>query len=160
MNQIFTRKAAIEDLDEINEIFRLSKGSWGYSDEFMQQCMKDYRINTGHINENTMHLFYVDGHVAGFYNFTFDEDKHSVELDYFFLHPDYFGKGLGRKMWEKCLETAISLNIPKFILNADPNAEGFYLQMGCKKIGEQESPIIKNRKLPVLIYRMCSRYGN
>ena len=37
MNKIATRKATIDDLDTINEIFRLSKSSWGYSDEFMDR---------------------------------------------------------------------------------------------------------------------------
>ena len=154
MNQTSIREATLADLDVINEIFRLSKGSWGYSDKFMQQCMTDYAITTDQIDKSTVYLFCVNNIVAGFYNFTQDEARHSTELDYFFLHPNYFGQGLGRKLWKSCLETARSLNLKEFILNSDPNAEGFYFQMGCKKIGEIKSPIIKNRKLPVMIYHI------
>ena len=154
MNKIATRKATIDDLDTINEIFRLSKSSWGYSDEFMDRCMADYAITIEHITESAIYLLCVNDYVTGFYNFALGEDGHPIELDYFFLHPNYFGKGLGRKLWESCLAVAKSLNLSEFILNSDPNAEGFYLGMGCEKIGEKESPIITGRKLPVLIYRL------
>lgn len=31
-------------------------------------------------------------------------------------------------------------------------AEKFYLKVGCKKIGEYQSPVRKDRKLPILEY--------
>ncbi len=153
MANTFTRHATFNDIDAINHIFRLSKGSWGYDEAFMHQCMLEYSVTIDRIQKNSVYLFYVDDVLAGFYSFT-QEVNERVELDYFFLHPDFFRKGIGRKLWNSCINTAKNLKITEFILYSDPNAEAFYLKMGCLKIAEQESPMIKGRLLPVLVYHL------
>ena len=144
------RQANPNDIDAINHLFCLSKGSWGYDPVFMHQCMSEYSITIDKILQKSVYLYYVDGFLAGFYSFI-QEVNECAELDYFFLHPDFFGKGIGRKLWDACINTAKDIKITEFILYSDPNAEAFYLKMGCRKIGEQESPMIKGRLLPVLV---------
>ena len=73
----------------------------------------------------------------GFYSFAINKEN-ELELDYFFLHPDYIGKGFGRKMWSECIKTAKDYKKSYFIVWADPNAEGFYEKMNCKRIGVRQ----------------------
>ena len=151
MINLSIRQAITNDINVINHLFFLSKGSWGYDEAFMHQCMSEYSITIDKILCNAFYLFYVDEVLAGFYSFI-QEVNERAELDYFFLHPNYFGKGIGLKLWDACINTAKNIKITEFILYSDPNAEAFYLKMGCRKIGEQESPMIKGRLLPVLVY--------
>ena len=78
------------------------------------------------------------------YSFSRNKDN-QLELDNFFLHPDYIGQGIRKIMWERCVESAKSHKDPFFILWSDPNAEGFYFKMGCEKIGARKSPMMPNR---------------
>ena len=41
-----------------------------------------------------------------------------------------------------------------FILWSDPNAESFYIRMGCKKIGTNNSNILPHRESPILEYQL------
>ena len=138
------KKAKIDDLDSINNLLRLSKSYWGYDEEFINKFMKKLCLTAEHLKETTTLIFYVDGKMAGFYGFLIDKDG-TLELENLFLHPDYIGKNIGRKLWETCCDTAKSMGKSEFIIWSDPNAENFYIKMGCKKIGERKSPIMPGR---------------
>lgn len=92
--------------------------------------------------------------MVGFYSFCINDDN-LLMLDHFFLHPDYIGKGWGRKLWEACCKTVVELNKSEFILCSDPHAEFFYLKMGCEKIGVQQSNLCPTRYLPILKYQIA-----
>ncbi len=95
--------------------------------------------------------------IIGFYSFSINNDQ-DTEVDNFFLHPDYIGKGLGQKLWDHAINLARSLGVKELIGWADPKAEAFYLKMGCQKIGELKSPLMPNRFPPLLKYTI--RKGN
>jgi len=42
------------------------------------------------------------------------------------------------------------MGVTSFILEADPNAAGFYIKMGGVKIGEKASLVVPGRKLPII----------
>ncbi len=132
---------------------RLSKAYWGYDKTFLDRFMKIIGIKADYLNNNNIKLVYLDDQLIGFYNF-FRHTDHSFELDNFFLHPDYIGKGLGRKMWQFCCADAQQVGITEFIIWSDPNAENFYIKMGCQKIGERKSPMMPNRFPPILKYSL------
>lgn len=53
---------------------------------------KDYLIN------NTVRIMLANDKIAGICGFKLHTDK-TLELDYFFIHPNYIGRGLGKKLW-------------------------------------------------------------
>ncbi len=139
--------------NEINHLLRISKGYWGYDDEFLDSFIKKLGITTTYIDKHTIKLFKIDDRLAGFFNFIINDDG-LLELDNFFLHPDYIGQGIGRKLWNACCQTAKELGKDKFILWSEPNAENFYLKMGCVKIGFRQAPLLPKRYSPLLKYKM------
>jgi|SRR5579872_2194283 len=147
------KDATTKDLNKINEIMRISKAHWGYDEQFMDIFMNKLGINSEYMKNHSIKLLYVDNQVAGFYNFGINSDN-VFELDNFFLHPDYIGLGLGKKLWDACCQTAKEQGKSEFILWSDPNVENFYLKMGCEKIGVRESPMMPNRYPPVLRYKI------
>ena len=59
-------------------------------------------------------------------------------------------------MWDACCQEAKKQGENEFIIWSDPNAENFYLKMGCQKIGVRESPMMPNRYPPILKYKIKS----
>ena len=147
---INVREANTIDIPLINEILRHSKAYWGYEDSFMEAFMNKFSLDETYLKQYIVKVVCLEGQVIGFFSFIYEKEK--LELDYFFLHPRHIGKGYGKKAWDACCAFARELNVSEVTLISDPNAETFYQKMGCKKIGNKESPFIKGRYLPVMRY--------
>lgn len=148
----YTKNANFDDLTSINELLRLSKAYWGYDSEFLDRFIKTFCVTHEYIEKNTIKLFYVEEKLAGFFNFCINKEN-IFELDNFFLHPDYIGKGFGQKLWNICCQLAHKQRIAEFIIWSEPKAEKFYLKMGCEKISVRQSLIIPNLFAPILKFK-------
>lgn len=149
---IIIKDAQLVDLNNINNLMRLSKAHCGYEEKFLDRYMHKLGISEKYLEENSLQLLYIDSHLTGFYNLVTHVDD-TLELDNFYIHPGHLGKGLGRKMWNHCcsnVKQTFAKN--EFIVWSDPHAEKFYLHMGCKKIGERPSPMAPDRYPPILKY--------
>lgn len=146
--------ATLNDLTAINYLMRISKAYWGYDDIFLDLFMEHISVTIDYLEKNSIKLLYENNTLIGFYSFSPNADK-EIELDYFFLHPDYIGKGFGKKLWIACCETAKDMKLQEFIVWSDPYAEGFYLKMGCEKIGIRESFVMPNRFPPLLKFNLA-----
>lgn len=153
MQHIRRQQSTIQDLAKINEIMRSSKAHWGYNQSFMDEFMDRFCVTENCIKELKIYCVYIDDEMRGFYGFKKNEDGQD-ELDLLFLEPSYIGKGLGWQLWKLCLDTAIELKIREFIIFADPNAEEYYLKMGCVRTGTTPSPMSLDRYIPILRYRL------
>ncbi len=142
------RKATIEDREELIALTFRSKAHWGYDAAFMESVREELKVPVKHIEAGYVHVLEDGENIIGFFSLIQANGK--WELDFFFLHPQYIGKGFGRPLWEAVMEQARSIGIDSFAIVADPHAEGFYLRMKAERIGEVASSSIKNRMLPVL----------
>ncbi|MED1569155.1 GNAT family N-acetyltransferase [Bacillus paramycoides] len=68
--------------------------------------------------------------------------------------PVCIGKGIGKLLWLHLLQQAKQLPIKEFTIDSDPYAEAFYLKMGAKRIGDIQSTVFSNRRLPLLCTEM------
>lgn len=144
-------EATNNDINQINNLLRQSKAHWGYDEIFLDKFIEKFGITSAYLQSHSIRLLLVDAVLAGFYNFSLHENG-ELELDNFFLHPDYMGKGWGKKLWELCCEDAKKLGKTEFIIWSEPNAEKFYQRMGCIKIGERKSPMMPDRHPPIMKY--------
>lgn len=151
--QISIKKATLNDLNEINSLLRISKSYWGYNKDFIDRFMQRFGVTMEYLENNIIKLFYIDARLAGFYNFETNIEN-LFELANFFLHPDFIGKGIGKTLWDACCQTAIEQGQAEFILWCDPNAEHFYLKMGCEKIGIRQSPMMPDRYPAILKFKI------
>ena len=72
-----------------------------------------------------------------------------IFLEDMWAHPAQIGNGLGRLMWEHAIATARAEGYRSFLIEADPNAEPFYLHCGARRIGELVSEAT-GRVVPLL----------
>ncbi|MGE7949018.1 GNAT family N-acetyltransferase [Lysinibacillus sp. NPDC093688] len=140
------RSAKVQDCHLLSNLAYQSKAYWGYVEDFLQQCKDDLTITKEYIVENPVFVMESDNKIVAFYSFTINEMK----LDALFIDPDYIGKGFGRIIWDHLLNKAKELGISEFTLDSEPNAEGFYLKMGAKKIGSTQSTVFHDRHLPLM----------
>lgn len=140
---------ATNDLAAINDLMRISKSYWGYDKTFVDLFMEHIGVTADYLQKNPIKLFYDNNTLIGFFSFSLNAGN-AIELDYFFLHPDYIGKGFGKKLWDACCADAKAMQLKEFVIWSDPYAEEFYLKMGCEKIGVRQSFIMPNRFPPLL----------
>lgn len=146
---VHVREARVEEAEVISEIAILSKAYWNYSREFIQACKEDLTIDETYMKQNYVFVVETEEEVIGFFAFQRGEQD---SLDFFYLHPNYIGKQVGKKMWKSILKKAKELNITSFTIDSDPNAKGFYEKMGAVQIGETPSTVSKDRNLPLMKY--------
>ncbi len=150
-NNISIKESESNEVVEINKLLYLSKGYWGYDNIFMDKFMKEFSITKNYLKNNSVFSCYYNFFLVGFFAFS----NNKLELDYFFISPQYIGKGIGKQLWIHCCNIAkTKFNKNYFILWSDPNAESFYIRMGCKKIGTKNSNILPNRESPILEYQL------
>ena len=74
-----------------------------------------------------------------------------VELEHLWVLPEHIGAGIGRALFDHAVRRAAALDVTTLSIEADPNAEGFYLQMGARRVGENVYEIEGHRReLPLL----------
>lgn len=140
------RKATIDDINALSELAYKSKAYWGYSKDFLDKCIDDLTVTVNDIESNPVYVMEIHHNMVGFFNFELSTEK----LDALFIDPDFIGKGIGKLLWKNLLNIAKDLDMKQFTLDSDPNAEGFYLKMGAKKIGSIPSSFFTDRSLPLL----------
>jgi ribosomal protein S18 acetylase RimI-like enzyme len=141
-------KANSNDTIVLTELTKKSKAFWGYSDEQIEIWSEQLTISKAYIEEKEVYKLLIDGHITGYYSY-FNEYDSKIRLDNLFILPDFIGKRLGKILMDDFLVRLAHTGAKKVILEAEPNAEGFYAKFGFVKIGEIETSI-KNRYLPVM----------
>lgn len=138
------------DAEILSALALRSKSYWGYSQDFMDACREELRIESGHIlNEDASYFVAdLDGLIVGYYALLRGSAS-ACELEALFVEPTHIGTGIGRLLIEHAKETAIGLDVTRITIQGDPNAERFYLAAGGTQIGERESGSVPGRYLPV-----------
>jgi GNAT superfamily N-acetyltransferase len=72
------------------------------------------------------------------------------ELDALFVEPDAMGAGVGRALLAQARAAAAAHGIAELAIDADPQAEPFYLREGARRVGDVHSAST-GRVLPRLL---------
>jgi N-acetylglutamate synthase-like GNAT family acetyltransferase len=144
------RKANTEEYKILTDLAINSKSFWGYSKEFIQSCRDELSYSVEDIKNPNIHFVVaeLENRIVGFYALVpLEIDK--LELEALFVDPYYIGKGIGKALINNAKIIASEKGVKSIIIQGDPNAENFYLSIGCEKIGEKESGSIPGRYLPL-----------
>lgn len=147
------RKATLDEANFLSDLALRSKAYWGYDESFMKDAVEDLTLNPIHISNGMVYVYEDNGDkVIGYYAFSAQDTPEMIAL---FVEPSFIGKGIGLQLWKHALQFANNQAWPKFDVVADPfAAEKFYLKVGCKQVGEFQSPVREDRKLPLLEYKL------
>ncbi|HEV2613206.1 MAG TPA: GNAT family N-acetyltransferase [Gammaproteobacteria bacterium] len=140
------RKALPEEADVLNQFIRASKAVWGYSEDFLDEYIKNWGITKESIEKSSIKVLEHDGEIHGVFRLAKNKKK-NAELDLFFVNPKFIKTGIGRKMWGIIDESARAKKWKGFELVVDPNAEKFFHRMGAKTVRVAESFVVMKYEL-------------
>ncbi len=145
------RDAIANETAYLSSLALRSKAHWGYSKEFMQACIDELSVTATHIESNQYHcvVAITDEEILGFYMLE-GQFGDAIELGGMFVDPAHIGTGVGKALMDKAKQHAMHLGASIMSIQADPNAEDFYLAAGGVPIGKKESGSIPGRFLPML----------
>jgi GNAT superfamily N-acetyltransferase len=132
----------------LSELALRSKGYWGYDQAFLDACRAELTLTAEEVKTRRVTVAERDGQVVDFSAVAGEPPEGT--LAYLFVDSDHIGTGLGRVLWEHAIVAARTLGFARLTLEADPEAEPFYLAMGAHRIGSVPSGSIPGRVHPLL----------
>jgi GNAT superfamily N-acetyltransferase len=138
----------------LTALAQAGKRHWGYPEGWLEVWRDQLTITPGYVAENVVRCGSDDcGRVVGVY--ALERDAGAFRLAHLWLAPSLIGRGVGRQLFEHAARTAEALGAGELLIEADPNAEGFYRHMGAERVGESVSRLTgTERDLPQLHYRL------
>jgi GNAT superfamily N-acetyltransferase len=125
-----------------------SKAHWGYDAAFMERAAADLEITPELLEGATAFVAEIGTDAAGFYVLAVADGV--PMLRDLWVDPAAIGAGIGARLWTHMLEQARRLGYRAVRIQSEPNAEGFYVKMGARRVGSVESTVVKGRMLPLM----------
>jgi len=144
------RGAHINECEKLNSIAVNSEAFWGYDSAFMESFKTLYNITEEFIRDCAIYVVEENENIIGFYSILTNSKEASLE--YFYIDPQYIGKGYGRLLWNHMIAICSKGDINHIVLVTSPQAKDFYIKMGAVQTEEVESIVMKGRKIPKLVY--------
>ncbi len=142
------RPARPDEAPALSELALESKAHWDYSDEFIAACREELTLDPADVVAHRTTVAVVDDAVVGF--FTIVGTPPVGEIAMFFVAPEQIGTGVGTALLRRLRVDAISAGFMRLLIEADPNAIGFYERHGAAQVGDVASASIPGRALPLL----------
>jgi GNAT superfamily N-acetyltransferase len=153
--QVTIRRAVPSEADTLTALALAGKRHWGYPEAWLEAWRGLLTITPDYVAAHVVCCAEdKTGRVVGFY--AVERDGGSCRLEHLWLVPSAIGGGLGRQLFAHAVQTAGALGAAELLIEAEPNAEGFYLHMGAQRIGETVSDLTgEQRILPQLRYALA-----
>lgn len=142
------RPAFTQETDAISALMRSSKAYWGYHAKQIEEWHDELTMTVEYIEQNQVCVALDESELSGVCSFS-NCSVGKVTLDSLFISPNKIGLGVGSALLSYCIDSSIKFGASAIVLDADPNAEGFYLHHGFKTIGKKPSSIA-GRFLPIM----------
>ena len=142
------RKASVYDAPALTELALRSKRAWGYDDVFIAKIMDDMVVRGDYLKHEHGLVAEERGSILGYAIMRTEED--TAILRDLFIEPAYFKRGIGTRLFAKCVEIARNHRLKRLSLESDPNAAEFYRRMGMHVAGSVPSSAGNGRNLPLM----------
>ena len=132
----------------LTELCIRSKAVWGYDEEFMHACRGELTLTASIMRSSSVKVAEIDGHLVGVTQVTVKGEL--AELNKLFVEPPCLRSGAGKALFEWAKTVARDAGAATMVIEADPDAAGFYRRMGAVEKGTAPSGSIPGRLLPRL----------
>jgi GNAT superfamily N-acetyltransferase len=141
------RRARTGEAASLSALALRSKAHWGYDAAFLDSVRQILTFSEADLASELVCVLEVGEAPAGMYRLIGRPPQ--GELADLWLEPRRIGHGFGRELFRHALRTAAEHGFATLVIESDPNAEGFYLAMGARRVGERRSP--SGRDLPLML---------
>ena len=133
------RPGVPSDCPTLEAIAFAAKAHWGYSVEQLQAWRDDLAVPEKLLPIRPVVVAELNGRPVGFAQVA--TDTQPWELWAMWVHPEHMGQGIGTALFAWATGFAAEHGQEELTIDSDPNAEGFYLRRGARRIGELAAPI-------------------
>jgi len=141
------RAANPADAGELTELAISAKRHWGYAEALLELWIPELTFTSESIVAREVLVADEGGQILGVAAVT--KDAHQPELEELWIRPGWMGKGIGRNLLGRIWNPVFEAGASRLIVVSDPNAVGFYLRLGARRIGWHPSKPV-GRFLPKL----------
>ncbi|MDF1730105.1 MAG: GNAT family N-acetyltransferase [Minwuia sp.] len=149
MSKIRLRPARVAECAELTDLIMRSKASNGYDAAFMEACRAELTVTPEILARGPFAVLEADGKLIGTAQVSREEDVWHLQL--MFVDPACQGMGAGRRLIDWAMTEAGLQGASELHIEADPNAEAFYLRSGAHRVGAAPSGSIPGRMIPLMI---------
>jgi N-acetylglutamate synthase-like GNAT family acetyltransferase len=141
---------------EVKRCYRKEEGNWIIKDiEFIEDWDEDKKevvvknfLQTINDSGSVFGAYDSNNKLLGFailYNKIFGNRKQYIQLDSMQVSNEYRRKGIGRKLFELCIQKTKDMGIEKMYISTNSSVEtqGFYLSIGCKDAEEIDKELFE-----------------
>jgi GNAT superfamily N-acetyltransferase len=147
------RPADAAQAELLSDLAFRAKAHWGYDEAFMAACRDELTYPPELVGAGGFAVAETDGRIRGFYALA-KASPSTMELDALFVDPDHIGTGIGSALLDHALASCADAGLDRLIVQADPNATGFYEHAGAVRIGARPSASIPGRMLPLYEFQI------
>lgn len=127
------RPARADDASELFTIARVAKAHWGYDAATLAAWEADLAVSPMAIAAGLVCVAEVVGEVIGFAELALTPNE--ARLEGLWVRPEAMRRGAGRALLGWACARSRRSGYAAIEIDADPNAETFYLSMGAKRVG-------------------------
>ncbi len=132
------RGASASEAASLSRIAFDSKAHWGYSEAQLRAWRADLTVTPESIDRCPTFVAEAGGVPAGFCQVALTEA--AASLEHLWVRPGFIGRGVGRALLTRALECAREAGRDRLAVDADPNAEPFYVAFGAVRTGTTPAP--------------------
>jgi N-acetylglutamate synthase-like GNAT family acetyltransferase len=133
------RRARVDEAEQLTRLVTAAKAHWGYSRAQMEAWRPVLQVTAEQLLMQPTFVLERNRVVVGFYTLRFSDGI--CELENLWVSPDEVGKGHGRALLSHSIVIARSMGAHEILIDADPNAENFYVRCGAVVTGSVPAAI-------------------
>jgi ribosomal protein S18 acetylase RimI-like enzyme len=142
------RRALATDTAALTRIAHAAKRHWGYPEGWIALWKDALTVTPQALERQAVYCAVEGTELLGFCAVA--GGGPTRELEHLWVAPEHMGAGVGRRLLRHALDAIRASGGATLRIASDPNAEGFYLKMGARRIGELPSQP-EGRSLPLLL---------
>ena len=143
------RSPLMQDLPALSDLCLRSKAHWGYDKAFMEACREELTLTVDTLESDHLRMAEDLRGPVGLAQIHIDGQ--TADLEKLFIDPRSFGERLGWRLFAWGVAVARQEGAKVLQTASDPNAEGFYKRMGCRRDGGIASVSIRGSVLPRMV---------
>jgi GNAT superfamily N-acetyltransferase len=128
------RRAWPAEAGLLTEIAHAAKRHWGYPERWIAEWRPALTLSAEQVERSEVWVAEVDGAAAGFHCVSVDGER--AALEHLWVAPPSMGRGIGAALFSHATRVALNRGALTLVIDTDPNAEGFYLRLGARRVGE------------------------
>lgn len=136
--RVTIRAAHVDEAQVLSQLAVEAKAKWGYAQQQLRAWKDALKVSPHSIQQFPTFIAELDGEIAGFYQL--GTSVSPWELEHFWVKPSSMRQGVGRTMLSHAVALAAEAGLTELAIDADPNAEPFYVACGARRVGAVSAP--------------------